>query len=439
MTDISSLIICILFITALHGLSSPRRAYLANFVAIGAMSLALLLAFMYLGQDKLLLTFSALCLGGGIGLILAHKTGMTNLPQLIALLNGFGGMAAATIGYTEETSSFVFKMLIVFVGIFTFSGSFAAFLKLSGFLNQKATSFWRYLSLGTLLLCLALTFFASNFIFFWLLFCLLIGLFGFAFIIPIGGADMPIIISLLNALSGWSTVLVGFSQNNTLLIIVGTLIGASGLILSYVMTKAMHRSLLKVIFLPPKTTSITEDRKDFKQASPQEAAFLLQNANKVIIVPGFGMAVAQAQTELATMAKILQKEYNVTVKFAIHPVAGRMPGHMNVLLAQAGISTENIFELNEINQEFQTTDVAYVIGANDITNPLAKTLKDSPIYQMPILEVEQAKRILFVKRSLGVGYSGLDNPLFYAENTFMLLGDAKEITKQIVTNLEENK
>jgi NAD(P) transhydrogenase subunit beta len=267
----------------------------------------------------------------------------------------------------------------------------------------------------------------------------LASLFGFCFILPIGGADMSIIISVLNSFSGWSTVFVGFSTSNILLIIVGTLVGSSGTILTYIMTKSMNRPLFDVFFHNQEISSQQTDTtpKIIHRGNAADAAFLMENANKVIIVPGFGMAAANAQNEVANMAKILKEKYNVKVKFAIHPVAGRMPGHMNVLLAEADISSDDVYELRDINQEFQTCDVVYVIGANDITNPLAKTLKGSPIYQMPILEVELAKRIIFVKRSLSTGYANIDNPLFYADNTLMLLGDAKEVTKQIVTVLEE--
>ena len=251
---------------------------------------------------------------------------------------------------------------------------------------------------------------------------------------------MPIIISILNSLSGWATVLVGFSINAPILVITGTIIGASGIILTYIMTKSMNRSFLKIFFLPPSDSKekSNSSNKHFNQGNALDAAFLMENAKKIIIVPGYGMASSNAEHELVTLAEILKDKYHIIVKFAIHPVAGRMPGHMNVLLAEANANPDDIFELKDINQEFKTTDVVYIIGANDITNPLAKTKEDSTIYQMPILEVEQAKHLLFVKRSLSPGYANLDNPLFYDAKTIMLLGDAKEITSQIITHLEQN-
>lgn len=432
-----------MFIFAINGLSAPHKAYRGNIWAIIAMTLAIIWGLSHLPSHHLVPVTGVLLLGAAIGIIAAYKISMPNLPQMIAIFNGLGGLSAGLIGTTELANHQYHPLLLMFIisiSFITFSGSLAAFLKLSGtrlFIDKDTL---RAIGLVILVLTVISSFYAYNNQgqYLWG-FIGLLCLWGLVFILPIGGADMPIIISILNSFSGWSTVLVGFSLNNTLLIIVGTLIGASGTILSYIMTKAMNRSLLKVIFSPPQaiTEDISTEEKTIHQGSPQDAAFLMENANKVIIVPGYGMAAAGAQHELANMAKILKTKYNVDVKFAIHPVAGRMPGHMNVLLAEADINPDDVFELKDINQEFQTADVAYVIGANDTTNPLAKIKTDSPIYQMPILEVEQAKKVLFVKRSLAAGYSGIDNPLFYADNTLMLLGDAKEVTKQIVANLEE--
>lgn len=432
-----------LFIFAINGLSKPHVAYRGNICAMLAMGIAIIWCLQALNPQYHIPAIAALTAGALAGIIAARKIKMQSLPQMIALLNGFGGLAAGLIGITEISNTEYHPILLLFIiciGFITFSGSIAAFIKLTGIRLFIDKDTLQTISLITLVLTVISGFYAyhNSSEYLWG-FITLLCLWGLLFILPIGGADMPIIISVLNSFSGWSTVLVGFSLNNTLLIIVGTLIGASGTILTYIMTKAMNRTLRKVIFSPPHaiTDDIPDKNKTIRQASPEDAAFLMENANKVIIVPGFGMAAAGAQHELANMAKILKTKYNVEVKFAIHPVAGRMPGHMNVLLAEVNINPDDVFELKDINQEFQTADVAYVIGANDTTNPLAKTKTDSPIYQMPILEVEQAKKVLFIKRSLATGYSGIDNPLFYADNTLMLFGDAKEITKQVVANLEE--
>lgn len=431
-----------LFILSVNSLSEPRKAYRGNIMAAVAMAAAVIFNLRGLEPVWLFLSLAAVALGAVAGIIAAYRINMPDLPQMIALLNGFGGLASGLIGIAETTGSAHARLLLVFIigtGFATFGGSAAAYLKLAGIRllpNRKNTQLFNLLFF---IAAVTGACFAYNgnteYI---LAFAVLTSFWGLFFILPVGGADMPVIISVLNSLSGWCTVLVGFSRGSALLIIVGTLVGASGTILSWIMTKAMNRRLLNVIFPPIKTAEKETEKGIIHRGSSRDAAFLLENATKVIIVPGYGMAASGAQHELANMAKILRNKYAVEVKFAIHPVAGRMPGHMNVLLAEADVSPDDVFELRDINQEFQTTDVAYVIGANDTTNPLAKTRKDSPIYQMPVLEVEQAKKVLFVKRTLAPGYAGIDNPLFYRENTIMLLGDAKEITKNIVAELEQS-
>ena len=442
MISFLEIIIYSLFILSVNSLSEPRKAYRGNLMAITAMAAAVTIGLWGLETKYLILAFSALGLGAITGIIAARKINMPGLPQMFALLMGFVVMAYGLCGIAETTSPTLPPLLlicIIGIGFMSFSGSCAAFLKLAGSRLFSDRETIRAVSLIIFITAIISGFYAYNGGFEYVLgFALLMCLWGFFFTLPIGGADMPIIISVLNSLSGWCTVLVGFSRDNTLLIIVGTLVGASGTILSYIMTKAMNRNLLKVIFIPPENAAEDAEKsaRAIHQGTARDAAFLMENATKVIIVPGYGMAAAGAQHELANMAKILKTKYQVDVKFAIHPVAGRMPGHMNVLLAEADVNPDDVFELKDINQEFQTADVAYVIGANDTTNPLAKTKTDSPIYQMPILEVGQAKKVLFVKRSLAPGYAGIDNPLFYADNTIMLLGDAKDVTKQIVTDLE---
>lgn len=445
MVNILSIITYSLLIFAINALSEPKKAYYGNIIASLAMCLAIICNLPMLPKEYISSASIALLLGAIAGILTSHHLNTPFLPQMVAILNGSGGLAAGIIGVTELTGanhSLSLVFIIIYLGFMTFSGSLAAFLKLNNNKISLNPSHIKRLSIFTLLLSIALhnlyhqyqaPFFAVE------IFVILACLFGFCFIFPIGGADMSIIISVLNSFSAWSTVLVGFSTDNVLMIIVGTLVGSSGLILTYIMTKSMNRPLFDVLFKLPQinANNTSKNLADTHQATAIDAAFLLQNAHKVIIIPGFGMAAANAQNDVAEMAKILKEKYHVEVKYAIHPVAGRMPGHMNVLLAEANVSSDDVFELKDINQEFKTTDVVYVIGANDITNPLAKTLKGSPIYQMPILEAELAKRIIFVKRSLSTGFAKLDNPLFYAPNTLMIFGDAKEITKQIVTFLEE--
>ncbi len=435
----------ILFIVALRGLAFPLTAYRSNLWGMIGMSIAVAVSLLH--QSHLPLIFAAIALGGLIGTIIATKVKMTALPQTVAAFNGLGGLSAFLIAAGEHASltpDLMENALGAIIGIFTFSGSFIAFAKLQGIISSGSRLRSHIFNL-ILVAAIAMTYWLyannpSNNNFYTL--GLLTFLLGITITLRIGGADMPVIISVLNACSGLASVAIGFAIHNTLLIITGALIGAGGCILSYAMSKAMNRSLLKILFgSEPTASAINAGQATTKIAhsgSPSDAAFMMENARKIIIVPGYGMAVAQAQYALRDMALLLQNKYHAEVKFAIHPVAGRMPGHMNVLLAEANIPYENIFALEDINREFEDADIAYVIGANDITNPLAKQDAASPIYGMPILEVEKAKTVFIVKRSLASGYSGLDNPLFYADNTIMLYGDAKQVTSEIIKDLESN-
>ena len=445
----SYLLASILFILAIRGLASPRTAKNGNLAGIAGMVIAVAATFGSPAVKEYLLILAVLIAGGIIGTFSALKVKMTALPQMIAAFNGLGGLAAVFISLSEVTAENPTRLessLGLVIGAIAFSGSMIAFAKLQGLMPARALllPFHRSINLGlalaTVLLCLFFIKEGQTNTFYAL--AALSVLLGILLILPIGGADMPVVISILNAYSGWAAVAVGFSLNNILLIITGALVGASGSILSYIMVKAMNRSLLGVMLggFGAEASTITESENKTLAAragNPRDAAFIMENATKVIIVPGYGMAAAQAQHVLKEMADNLRQRYDVDVRFAIHPVAGRMPGHMNVLLAEANVPYENVFELEDINREFATADVAYVIGANDITNPLAKTAPDSPIYGMPVLEVEKAKTVFFVKRSLASGYAGVENPLFYADNTIMLYGDAKEVTAEIVSVLEE--
>ena len=451
----------VLFILALRGLSSPETSRRGNFFGILGMILAIgtTLFSLEIFVENLTFVFGALLIGGTIGAIIAFKIPMTAMPQLVAGFHSLVGLAAVLVGvsayYSPEafnlgefqniqTSSIIEMALGVSIGAITFSGSIIAFLKLQGIMTGSPIIFRgqhllnAVLGLGIIFLICYLVFNQSG-INFWTLIGISF-LIGFLIIIPIGGADMPVVISMLNSYSGWAAAGIGFTLENTALIITGALVGSSGAILSYIMCKGMNRSFFNVILggFGSETSSDQnkkkKDQKPVKSGNAEDAAFLLKNASSVIIVPGYGMAVAQAQHALKEMADVLKKN-DIKVSYAIHPVAGRMPGHMNVLLAEANVPYDEVFELDNINNDFANTDVAFVIGANDVTNPIAKTDPQSPIFGMPVLDVEKCKSVLFVKRSLSPGYAGVDNELFYRENTLMLFSDAKKMTEDIVKNI----
>jgi len=456
------LITGVLFILALRGLSSPETSRLGNLFGIFGMILAITVTLLSLDIffDKIIFLFIALLIGGSVGALIAFKIPMTAMPQLVAGFHSLVGLAAVLVAvaafYSPEsfnigtflnikTASMIEMGLGSSIGAITFSGSIIAFLKLQGLMSGSPVIFKgqhlinALIGLSIIFLIVYLIFQQSLFNF-WILITLSF-LIGFLLIIPIGGADMPVVISMLNSYSGWAAAGIGFTLENTALIITGALVGSSGAILSYIMCKGMNRSFVSVILGGFGATQDDQDKnknqekKPVKTANAEDAAFLMKNASSVIIVPGYGMAVAQAQHALREMVDKL-KSQDIRVSYAIHPVAGRMPGHMNVLLAEANVPYDEVFELEDINNDFSSSDVVYVIGANDVTNPAAKTDKSSPIFGMPILDVEKSKSVLFVKRSLSPGYAGVDNELFYKDNTLMLFGDAKKMTEEIVKNLE---
>ena len=456
---LSYLIAAVLFILALRGLSHPETARQGLNYGISGMALAILTTLLGPKVDTGILTILGIGIGGSIGYYIAKKIEMTALPQLMAGFHSLVGLAAVfvaaaafynPIAYNIGTpdkiylTSLIEMALGAAIGAITFTGSIIAWGKLQGrisgkpvqFPGQHALNAFMGLLLVFLIVMLCAT--GSGF-FFWCIILVAFAL-GITMIIPIGGADMPVIVSMLNSYSGWAAAGIGFTLHNNLLIITGALVGASGAILSYIMCKGMNRSFLSVLlggFGGESSSAAATDMGDkiAKIGAADDAAYIMKNASKVIIVPGYGMAVAQAQHALREMADILKHE-GVDVKYAIHPVAGRMPGHMNVLLAEANVPYDEVFEMEDINREFAQADVAYVIGANDITNPAAKNDSTSPIYGMPVLDVEKAKTVLFVKRSMGSGYAGIENPLFYENNTMMLLGDAKKMTEEIIKAME---
>ena len=452
----------VLFIQSLRGLSSPASSRKGNIYGMIGIAIAVVTTLLFVGVSGQALGYIliALGVGGGIGAYIAKNIPMTDMPQLIAAFHSLVGMAAvlvaigafyapASFGIGEvghlHAVSLLELSLGAAIGAITFSGSIIAFLKLNGNVSGAPIMF-KGQHLFNLVLALILTALvgmlmasggANATVF--IAIVALAFLIGFLLIIPIGGADMPVVISMLNSYSGWAAAALGFTLGNLALIITGALVGSSGAILSYIMCKAMNRSFISVIlggFGAEASSSDAGDKEQrpVKRGSADDAAFIMKNASKVIIVPGYGLAVAQAQHATREMADKL-KEEGVDVVYAIHPVAGRMPGHMNVLLAEANVPYDEVFELEDINSEFANADVAFVIGANDVTNPAAKTDPESPIYGMPVLDVDKATTVLFVKRSLSVGYAGIDNDLFYADGTMMLLADAKKMVEDIIKAL----
>ncbi|MBK6896902.1 MAG: NAD(P)(+) transhydrogenase (Re/Si-specific) subunit beta [Alphaproteobacteria bacterium] len=459
LSSLAYLAASVLFILALRGLSHPVTARRGLQYGMGGMALAILTTLLSPHVNTYMLIVLGIAIGGAIGTTIAKKIAMTELPQLMAAFHSLVGLAAVCVAAAAfynpvaygigtandiHLSSLIEMALGAAIGAVTFTGSIVAWGKLQGTISGKPVVFEGQhklnaglgVLLALLILMLCLT--GSGF-YFWTVVLVSLAL-GVLMIIPIGGADMPVIVSMLNSYSGWAAAGIGFTLHNNLLIVTGALVGASGAILSYIMCKGMNRSFFNVILggfggEQAAGAAAAHGDRNAKIGAADDAAYIMKNAARVIIVPGYGMAVSQAQHALREMGDILKKA-GVDVKYAIHPVAGRMPGHMNVLLAEANVPYDEVFEMEDINRDFAQADVAYVIGANDITNPSAKTDPSSPIYGMPVLDVEKSKTVLFVKRSMGSGYAGIDNPLFFEANTLMLLGDAKKMTEEIIKALE---
>jgi NAD(P) transhydrogenase subunit beta len=460
LTALLYLVAGVLFILALRGLSSPATSRQGNLFGIIGMTIAIvttLASHPPAGIGAWALVVVGIAIGGSIGAVIARRVPMTMMPELVAAFHSLVGMAAVlvaagalyapaafdigTVGHIH-TGSLVEMSLGVAIGAITFTGSVIAFLKLSGRMSgapiilpmRHAINIALALAIVLLIVWFARS---ESYAAFWLL-ALASFTFGVLIIVPIGGADMPVVISMLNSYSGWAAAGIGFTLGNSALIITGALVGSSGAILSYIMCAGMNRSFISVILGgfggEVAGPAAGKEQRPVKIGSAEDAAYIMKNASKVIVVPGYGMAVAQAQHALREMADHLKKE-GVEVKYAIHPVAGRMPGHMNVLLAEANVPYDEVFELEDINSEFAQADIAFVIGANDVTNPAAEEDKTSPIYGMPVLQVWKAGTVMFIKRSLASGYAGIDNPLFYRDNTMMLLGDAKKMSESIVKAL----
>lgn len=465
-TAILYLISGVLFIMALRGLSNPESSRKGNIYGMLGMLIAVLVTLANMQDVQWGWIIGGVVIGGGIGLVIARRIAMTQMPQLVAAFHSLVGMAAVLVAAAAATNPGAFGItdamgqiilaskiemsLGIAIGAITFSGSVIAFLKLNG--NMSGAPIMlpaRHLINGVIAISIVAgiaaygvdqTYEIAGINIFWWVTGLSF-IIGFLLIIPIGGADMPVVVSMLNSYSGWAAAGIGFTLHNSALIITGALVGSSGAILSYIMCKGMNRSFISVILggfggddAAGPAAGAEQDR-PVKRGSAEDASFIMKNAGKVIIVPGYGMAVAQAQHTLREMCDLLKAE-GVDVKYAIHPVAGRMPGHMNVLLAEANVPYDEVFELEDINSEFSQADVAFVIGANDVTNPAAKTDPTSAIFGMPILDVEKAGTVLFLKRSLGAGYAGVQNELFFRDNTMMLFGDAKKMVEEIVKSLD---
>jgi len=460
LTALAYLIASVLFILALRGLSSPETSRSGNTMGMLGMALAIGTTVFSPEIQSYLWIVIALAIGAAIGLSIASRIAMTAMPQLVAAFHSLVGMAAVMVAAAAYSNPAAFRLLDaagdiyyasrvemsigVVIGALTFSGSVVAFAKLQGLVSGAPVSFKGQHPLnalmGLVIIALMIAFYTNQSpAIFWSM-TLLAFIIGVLIIIPIGGADMPVVVSMLNSYSGWAAAGIGFTLHNNALIVTGALVGSSGAILSYIMCKGMNRSFINVIlggFGGDASSGGAKgvEERPVKQGSADDAAFIMKNAGSVIIVPGYGMAVAQAQHALREMADKLKSE-GVDVKYAIHPVAGRMPGHMNVLLAEANVPYDEVFELEDINSEFQGADVAFVIGANDVTNPAAKTDPDSAIYGMPILDVEKARTVLFVKRGMAAGYAGVQNELFFRDNTMMLFGDAKKMVEGIIRSFD---
>ncbi|WP_421788310.1 NAD(P)(+) transhydrogenase (Re/Si-specific) subunit beta [Hyphobacterium sp.] len=452
----------VLFILALRGLSHPETSRQGNYFGMAGMAIAILVTLLVsgIGFGGLVVILILMAVGGSAGAVIAQRIPMTAMPQLVAAFHSLVGMSAVLVAAAAFYRPDVFHIgtfgdikglsllelsLGSAIGAITFSGSVIAFMKLQGLVSGAPVVFkgqhWINLGMGGFIALMIVFLMASGgqlSFAFWAL-TIVAFVLGVTLIIPIGGADMPVVVSMLNSYSGWAAAALGFTLENTALLVTGALVGSSGAILSYIMCKGMNRSFISVILggFGGETAGPAGDgpQGTVKQGSADDAAFILKNARKVIIVPGYGMAVAQAQHALKEMGDIM-KEEGVDVSYAIHPVAGRMPGHMNVLLAEAHVPYDEVFELEDINSEFSNADVAFVIGANDVTNPAAEDDPSSPIYGMPVLQVWKAGTVFFIKRSLGSGYAGVENPLFFRDNTMMLLGDAKKMTESIVKAMD---
>jgi NAD(P) transhydrogenase subunit beta len=451
--SLAYLVAALLFILALKGLSSPVSARRGNMFGMVGMAIAVITTMTI--TDNWLYISLAIAVGGAAGALVARRIQMTAMPELVAAMHSLVGLAAVLIamssfyiaqhGEALHLSNRIELFIGTFIGAITFTGSIVAFGKLSGKLGNKPLRFggqhWINLALGLMMIGFGIAFSMSPSWTPFLIMTVIALALGFLLIMPIGGADMPVVVSMLNSYSGWAAAGIGFTLNNNMLIIAGSLVGSSGAILSYIMCKAMNRAFLNVILggFGGGEGTVAEAgegvQKTYRSGSAEDAAFMMGNADSVIIVPGYGLAVARAQHAINEMSKMLT-EKGIKVRYAIHPVAGRMPGHMNVLLAEAEVPYDQVVEMDEINNEFADTDVVLVIGANDVVNPAAKTDPNSPIYGMPILEAHKARTILVVKRSMAAGYAGLDNDLFYLDKTMMVFGDAKKVVEDVIKALQ---